>query len=204
VDDGNVLWNPARTLAVNFPRVVLVTRDEGGPVPFPWHSCDVSFEGCSLLFPAALPAEQDMREVGLPAVEDGAEPGGSAGCPQRRVSRACCPQIRFLGPMGPSFLLRFELTGGRAGGQQWSRWWVVSVGEPSPWVWLRDGTDRLFHAVSVWELPPEEDGPTAVCGRRVLVVSLLDEPDGGRCPKCVGAVAGPGGSGRERGRPARG
>jgi hypothetical protein len=42
VDDGNVLWNPARTLAVNFPRVVLVTRDERGPVPFPRHCCDVS------------------------------------------------------------------------------------------------------------------------------------------------------------------
>jgi hypothetical protein len=54
----------------------------------------------------------------------------------------------------------------------------MSSGEPSPWVWLRDGTDRLFHAVSVWELPPGEDGPTAECGRRVQVVSLLDEPDG--------------------------
>ena len=50
------------------------------------------------------------------------------------------------------------------------------MGEPSPWVWLRDGVDRLFHAVSVWELPPEAGGPTAVCGRRVQVVSLLDEP----------------------------
>jgi len=30
----------------------------------------------------------------------------------------------------------------------------MGLGEPSPWVWLRDGTDRLFHAVSVWELPP--------------------------------------------------
>jgi hypothetical protein len=65
-------------------------------------------------------------------------------------------------------------------------------------------TDRLFHAVSVWELPPQEGGPPAVCGRRVLVVSLLDEPDGGRCSTCVAAVAGPGGSGRERGRHARG
>ena len=65
----------------------------------------------------------------------------------------------------------------------------VSSGEPSPWVWLRDGVDRLFHAVSVWELPPEGDGPTAVCGRRVQVVSLLDEPDGGRCPACVAATA---------------
>jgi hypothetical protein len=45
-------------------------------------------------------------------------------------------------------------------------------------VWLRDGVDRLFHAVSVWELPPEEDGPTAVCGRRVLVVSLLCQAPG--------------------------
>ena len=78
------------------------------------------------------------------------------------------------------------------------------LGEPLPWVWLRDGTDRLFHAVSIWELPPEEDGPTAMYGRRVLVVSLLDEPDGGRCPTCVAAVADPGGSDRERGRHARG
>ena len=44
--------------------------------------------------------------------------------------------------------------------------WGMGLGEPSPWVWLRDGIDRLFHAVSVWELPPEEDGPVAVCGRR--------------------------------------
>ena len=65
----------------------------------------------------------------------------------------------------------------------------MGLGEPSPWVWLRDGVDRLFHAVSVWELPPEEDGPTAVCGRRVQVVSLFDEPDGGRCPACVAATA---------------
>jgi hypothetical protein len=59
----------------------------------------------------------------------------------------------------------------------------MGLGEPSRWVWLRDGTDRLFHAVSVWELPPEEDGPVAVCGRRVQVVSLFDEPDGERCPR---------------------
>jgi len=38
---------------------------------------------------------------------------------------------------------------------------VVSSGEPSPWVWLRHGVDRLFHAVSVWELPPGDEGPTA-------------------------------------------
>jgi hypothetical protein len=53
-------------------------------------------------------------------------------------------------------------------------------GEPSPWVWLREGADRLFHAVSVWALPPEEGGPVAVCGQRVQVVSLFDEPAGGR------------------------
>jgi len=52
----------------------------------------------------------------------------------------------------------------------------------------------------VWELPPEADGPTAVCGRRVRVVSLLDEPGGGRCPGCVAATAPPSGSGGERGR----
>ena len=81
------------------------------------------------------------------------------------------------------------------------------LGEPSPWVWLRDGVDRLFHAVSVWELPPEEDGPVAVCGQRVQVVSLFDEPDGGRCPACAAAVSGPpgpSGRGGERGRHARG
>jgi hypothetical protein len=81
--------------------------------------------------------------------------------------------------------------------------WGMGLGEPSPWVWLRDGTDRLFHAVSVWELPPEEDGPVAVCGRTVQVVSLFDEPAGGRCPACVAASAEPGGSGGERGRHAR-
>jgi hypothetical protein len=80
----------------------------------------------------------------------------------------------------------------------------VGLGEPSPWVWLRDGTDWLFHAVSVWELPPEEDGPMAVCGRRVQVVSLLDEPSGGRCLACIAATGGQGGSGGERVRHRRG
>ena len=60
--------------------------------------------------------------------------------------------------------------------------------------------DRLFHAVSVWVLPPEADGPAAVCGRRVRVVSLLDEPDGGRCQGCVAATAPASGSGGERRR----
>ena len=146
---------------------------------------------------------QHMREVELPAVGGRAEPGGSACCPQRRVSRACCPQIPIVGPASRSFLLRFELVEKTSGGHSWSGW-DVDVGEPSPWVWLRDGTDRLFHAVSVWELPPEEDGPMAVCGRRVQVVSLLDEPSGGRCPACVAATAGQGGSGGERGRHRRG
>jgi hypothetical protein len=140
------------------------------------------------LCPAVPPAEQDMREVELPAVVGGAEPGGSACCPQRRVSRACCPQIPFVGPPASQFLLRFELVKQTTGGQSWSGW-DMGVGEPSPWVWLRDGVDQLFHAVSVWELPPEEDGPMAVCGRRVLVVSLLDEPSGGRCPACEAATA---------------
>ena len=80
----------------------------------------------------------------------------------------------------------------------------MSSGEPSPWVWLRDGADRLFHAVSVWELPPEGDGPTAMCGRQVQVVSLLDEPDGGRCPACEAATVPRSGSGGERGRRRRG
>ena len=79
----------------------------------------------------------------------------------------------------------------------------MGLGEPSPWVWLRDGVDRLFHAVSVWELPPGDGGPVAVCGRRVLVVSLLDEPAGARCPVCVAAVTDLGGSGGERGRHSR-
>jgi hypothetical protein len=51
-------------------------------------------------------------------------------------------------------------------------------------VWLRDGVDRLFHAVSVWELPPGPGGPVARCGLRVLVVSLFDEPRGERCSAC--------------------
>ena len=29
------------------------------------------------------------------------------------------------------------------GGQWWSGW-SMSLSEPSPWVWLRDGVDRLF------------------------------------------------------------
>ena len=83
----------------------------------------------------------------------------------------------------------------------------MSAGEPSPRVWLRDGTDRLFHAVSVWELPPGDDGPIAVCGRMVQVVSLFDESAGGRCLGCVAAVSGPPGPperGGERGRHADG
>ena len=82
-----------------------------------------------------------MREVGLPADEGVAEPGGSAGCPQRRVSRACCPQIPVLGPTGPSFLLRFELERRTSGGPRWSGSGMSSC-EPSPWVWLRDGVDQ--------------------------------------------------------------
>ena len=82
----------------------------------------------SELFPAVPPAEQDMREVGLPAVEGGAEPGGSACCPQRRVSRACCPQIPVLGPMGRAFLLRFEL--GRPDERR------AVVGGVGAWVWV--------------------------------------------------------------------
>jgi hypothetical protein len=83
------------------------------------------------LFPAVPPAEQDMREVGLSAVVGEAEPGGSASCPQRRVFRACCPQIPFPRPMGPSFLLRFELGQQTIGGQLWSGW-GMGLGEPSP------------------------------------------------------------------------
>jgi hypothetical protein len=137
------------------------------------------------------------------AVEGGAEPGGSAALSTGRVSRACCPQIPFRGPTAPQFLLRFELVQQSSGGPSWSGW-DVGVGELSPWVWLRDGVDRLFHAVSVWELPPEEDGPIAQCGRSVQVVSLLEEPDGGRCPACVAATAPSSGSGGERGRHRRG
>ena len=88
-----------------------------------------------------------MREVGLPAVRCAAEPGGSARCPQRRVSRACCPQIPLRGPADRSLLLRYRLGHQTSGGRRWAGWWVVSSGEPSPWVWLRDGVDRLFHAV---------------------------------------------------------
>jgi hypothetical protein len=80
----------------------------------------------------------------------------------------------------------------------------MALVEPSPWVWLRDGLDRLFHAVSVWELSPEEDRPVAVCGQRVQVVSLFDEPVGGRCPACVAVVTDPEGSSGERGRHAHG
>ena len=96
----------------SFPR-----RSEGRPG-------QVGFPARRELFPAVPPAEQDMREVGLPAVEGGAEPGGSARCPQRRVSRACCPQIPVLGPAGRSIpaALRARTTderravGGRGGG----------------------------------------------------------------------------------------
>jgi hypothetical protein len=36
----------------------------------------------------------------------------------------------------------------------------MGLGEPSRWVWLRDGSDRLFHAVSVWE-PRSSTSPAA-------------------------------------------
>ena len=68
-----------------------------------------------------------MREVGLPAVRCAAEPGGSPSCPQRRVSRACCPQIAVLGPKGLRFLLRFELGWRTSGG---------SRGRAGAWVWV--------------------------------------------------------------------
>ena len=98
-------------------------------------------------FHGGPPAEQDMREVGLPAVEGGAEPGGSARCPQRRASRACCPQIPVLGPAGWSFLLRLELgrrteSGSGRGGGSWRR---VSRRRGAR---LRDRVDRHFRARS--------------------------------------------------------
>ena len=57
---------------VKLPTLVLVTRDERWPVPFPpdegWSRAvppgtarDVPFEGCSLLFPAEPPAEQEGK-----------------------------------------------------------------------------------------------------------------------------------------------
>jgi hypothetical protein len=85
-------------------------------------------DSCSSeLFPAVLPAEQDMREVELPRSGCAAEPGGSASYPQQRVSRACCPQISFPGPTGSSFLLRFQLGQRTSGG---------SRGRGGTWVWV--------------------------------------------------------------------
>src|SRR6185369_11587702 len=95
-------------------------RSPGGPVSFPRRCCNVPFGGCSLLFPAVPPAEQDMREVGLPAPDRRAEPGGSARCPQKRVSRACCPQIPILGPAGRALLVRFGLVHQTSGGLRWA------------------------------------------------------------------------------------
>jgi hypothetical protein len=164
----------------------------------------VGFSCSSGLFPAVPPPEQDMREVELPAPKGWCGTRGFRGCPQQRVSRACCPQIPVLGPAGRSFLVRFGLAGQTSGGLRWLGS-GMALGEPSPWVWLRDGVDRLFHAVSVWELPPQDgDGPTAQCGRRVQVVSLLDEPGGGRCPACAAVTAAASGCGGERGRYGRG
>src|SRR4029079_14582699 len=75
------------------------------------------------------PAEQDMREVGLPAPDRRAVPGGCAPCPQPRVARACCAQISNLGPAGRALLVRFGLDirraegrGGRGKACQACRW----------------------------------------------------------------------------------
>lgn len=52
--------------------------------------------------------------------------------------------------------------------------------------WLRDAQDRLFHAVPTDQLPPRGDppGPVALCGQRVLLTSLLDDPTGMACKPC--------------------
>jgi hypothetical protein len=55
----------------------LIDASGVGPEPFPLVLTIMTLRITDQLCPAVLPAEQDMREVGLPAVEDGAEPGGS-------------------------------------------------------------------------------------------------------------------------------
>jgi hypothetical protein len=110
------------------------------------------------------------------------------------VCRACCPQILMRRCTGRPFLV---LSTGASG-----RGCVVGGGleEPPSVVWLRDGVDRAFHAVSVWELPPGPDGPVARCGLRVLVVSLYDEPSGVRCPACTAGAEDPDVGERDRRR----
>lgn len=58
--------------------------------------------------------------------------------------------------------------------------------DPLSITWLRDARDRIFHAVPVDQLPPQQDppGPVAICGRLVLLTSLLDDPAGAACKPC--------------------
>lgn len=59
--------------------------------------------------------------------------------------------------------------------------------DPLMITWLRDARDRLFHAVSADQLPPQRDppGPVALCGQLVLLTSLLDDPAGAACKPCL-------------------
>ncbi len=58
--------------------------------------------------------------------------------------------------------------------------------DPLSITWLRDARDRLFHAVPADQLPPQRDpaGPVVLCGRLVLLTSLLDDPAGTACKPC--------------------
>ena len=64
------------------------------------------------------------------------------------------------------------------------------AGDPLSITWLRDAADRLFHAVPFEQLPARSDppGPAGLCGKRVLVVSLFDPPEGQTCRGCVEAL----------------
>ena len=127
-----------------------------------------------------------MREVGLPAVEGGAEPGGSAGCPQRRVSARVVHRFQFWAPpAGPFCCASSSATDERRA--PWAKWGMSWVSRPVG-VAARRGRPVVPRGVGVGAAPGG-DVPPAVCGRPVQVVSLLDEPDGGRCPACEAATA---------------
>jgi len=66
----------------------------------------------------------------------------------------------------------------------------TDAGDPLSITWLRDAEDRLFHAVPLEQLPArnEPPGPIALCGKRVLVVSLFDPPEGRTCRACMQAL----------------
>jgi hypothetical protein len=71
---------------------------------------------------------------------------------------------------------------------------VTSTDRPDPLsiMWLRVALDRRFHAVVVDQMSRELEppGPVALCGQRVVVTSLFDDPAGPACDRCVTRLGG--------------